>query len=235
LEGIEPGEFCYAISVFKIVDSENNEELVSKPEDICVEIEAWGGNSEISGDWNYLKDKIEIPATTDKDKSSGEWRFNNVEYTATDFSCGSSKENREVKILTNINSFKLNKDGTFFMNIIDSRETYLENDFVIPSETGVFNSNQCLEKPRKIITDTDYYGNWAYDEESDELTIINFKIKDKTNPEKEEIIPGGRIWLYKGSLSLDNNTLNIIDNKRNEARDRPSSVFFSPITRVLSR
>ena len=121
------------------------------------------------------------------------------------------------------------------MNIIDSRETYLENDFVIPSETGVFNSNQCLEKPRKIITDTDYYGNWAYDEESDELTIINFKIKDKTNPEKEEIIPGGRIWLYKGSLSLDNNTLNIIDNKRNEARDRPSSVFFSPITRVLSR
>jgi len=46
---IKPGTFCYEICVY---DGEGN---ISAPQEICVTVESWGGNSDIVGTWQVKK------------------------------------------------------------------------------------------------------------------------------------------------------------------------------------
>ena len=48
-ETVTEGTFCYVICVY---DTEGN---ISSPVEVCVEIEAWGGNPDVVGEWDFIK------------------------------------------------------------------------------------------------------------------------------------------------------------------------------------
>jgi|GEM_PF-1424562 len=170
--GIPPGKFCYIICVY---DTDGN---ISLPQEVCVEVEAWGGNSAAVGTWNFVKN-VDIENEVTTTYLAGE-----KECEDDYFYCESTQETIEVEEAycdtTDGIILVLRQDGTFRW---DTTGSYSELDYErsTASCTPVFTENQ---------DDTEYgSGNWAYNEEENELTLIAFEYGDngevETYPEGE--------------------------------------------------
>lgn len=190
LDAIQPGKFCYAICVY---DGSGN---ISLPTEVCVEVESWGGNSTITGNWEFVSEEDIENGVSDGVIKVGE------EYCEeSSFYCANVTPSKEIvyeycdKIITLDLSF--NSDGTYVLN-----ETYEYSD--IDYDASQFN---CVAVG---VYETSYYkseGKWAYDEEEEVLTLIEFYYEEDGD---SETIPDGEAF-FQGTTYVSDNILTITD------------------------
>lgn len=153
---LEPGTFCYLISVY---DAEGN---VSKEKEACLKILAWGKNNSLTGTWNLTKEDL-TEAGESGSHEIGEEDCN-VEKTLT---CDNSStlNYHYYCYVTQEGNLILNADGTYFEEK-DRIEKYFEE---------AASKTECVA----IYSDVkDYYsieGKWAYDAENGQLIVAEHK------------------------------------------------------------
>lgn len=179
LNDFPPGEFCYEICLY---DTENN---VSEIEKICVKIEAWGGNSNITGKWifdRYLEDEVKEEITCE-----------NGEVLMVDYEQYSKEE-----LL-----FTLNESGTYMLT---NHEVYKSLDYqaTVNSCTAIYES----EDEEYNIKST---GNWAYNDDENTIAIVEFEMEDLIDSNDSETHPYGEVLLDKAVVKVINNELHIIE------------------------
>ena len=196
---IPPGKFCYVICIY---DTEGN---IALPQEVCVEIEAWGGNSALSGTWNYTKSEVFennnlIKSTTVGIKSCED------DY----FSCEATQETIPVEEAycdtTKSLILVLNSDGTFrYDHIYDEDDLDYETSGTDATCTPKFNS----KKDALIYAK----GNWAYNEDSKELTIVEFEYSEDGKVEfyEEGDVFGGTATVSGSSMVFESIDLDTFD------------------------
>ncbi|WP_109436901.1 hypothetical protein [Aquimarina sp. AU119] len=185
-DAIPPGKFCYILCIY---DDAGN---ISDPVEVCVEIEAWGGNPALVGTWNYTKlieDGVTILPGEESDCGS------------TTINCANEQElvieNAFCYIL---DSFKLtiNNDGTYEYR---SDETDNDLDFNASTETCT-----AVFQPEG----TSYYiskGNWAYDEEEKRMTLIEFEYVEASGDQVFEGVEENGYVDFDGDAVVDGSSL----------------------------
>ena len=132
-----------------LYDSQNN---VSTIETVCVTIEAWGGNAQLVGKWK-LEEITDIDDTFDIDCNNG-----------------GTINVLESNIISQDILVYFNEDGSY--NDSQKGETvYLDYSASAETCTVVYSTDS--EK-----MDEERYGNWAFDEDDNRITIVLFSIKD---------------------------------------------------------
>ena len=146
-ESVTAGTFCYVICLY---DSEGN---ISEPTEVCVTVEAWGGNSDLVGTWNFTKD-IE---------DGKETKVNEVK--CYNYNADICEIETAVNNCDTINSLKLelNSDGTYELN-----EASLEKNI---------NWEASNQNCQAIYEESNYtykaIGKWAYSKDGT-LTLLTF-------------------------------------------------------------
>jgi len=191
-ESIQPGLFCYEICVY--VDNGNGGSYVSAPSDVCVQVEAWGGNSEIVGDWNF-NEYSDVSENSDTGYVSEFGYDNNVEYISyvEEYDCdGVLLENPiELKSKSNTTKFLLNANGTFIIE----REGYEEDNYIHNEKTDDY---ECTDSVIRESYSDVFEGNWAYSETTG-LTMVakNGELEDEEFDDEEYLVisKGVITWL----------------------------------------
>jgi hypothetical protein len=188
LDAIKPGKFCYAICVY---DGSGN---ISLPSEVCVEVESWGGNSTLNGNWGFLSEEDIENGVSDGVRGAGE-----PDCEESFFYCDNGSTSIAYEYCDEITSLDLSfkSDGTYVLN-----EVYEYSD--IDYEASASNCAAVAENG------TSYYkseGKWAYDEEEEILTLIEFYYDEDGD---SETIPDGEV-LFQGSSIVSNNVLTITD------------------------
>ncbi len=172
-DSIPPGKFCYIICIY---DAEGN---ISLPQEVCVEIEAWGGNSSISGTWNYTKSDFFLNGDLESSEAVG------VEDCGDDYYyCNITQESQTFEnsncYTTNSLILVLNANGTFRYD-----ENY--NEKGLDYEANNANTTDCNPIFKDIVNGS-YYGkgNWAYNETNGELTLVEFEYGENGEVEFDE-------------------------------------------------
>lgn len=161
---IEPGQFCYEICLF---DANGN---ISSIQKICVEVEAWGGNSDIVGQWVF--DRYGGDAVEDDNNSTTLDCTNGGSVTANDY---------EDEFYWEV---VLNQDGTYY-ELYNGTESYLDYNETRDTCSAVYEDEDYDEK---------YSGNWAYNEDKQTLTVIDFKYEDFLDASNNEEYPDGNVY-----------------------------------------
>lgn len=132
-----------------IYDNQNN---VSTIETVCVTIEAWGGNAQLVGKWR-LEEITDFDDTFDIDCNNG-----------------GTINVSESNIISQDILVYFNEDGSYN----DSQK----------GETGILDYNASVETCTVVYTpdtekmDEERFGNWAFEEDDNRITIVLFSIKD---------------------------------------------------------
>jgi hypothetical protein len=156
---IPAGEFCYDICIY---DSANN---ISAIQTVCVTVEAWGGNSDVVGDWILV---------SDSGIYQEEINCNNGNVITID-----SELYKEREIIV---SFA--QDGNY------NSENRTESAYYDYNET----QNTCTPVYEDYMKDEiSVYGNWAYNEENNELFIVALKFVDLNTQEVIEEVEFGKV------------------------------------------
>ena len=161
---IPAGQFCYDICLY---DASNN---VSQIQTVCVTVEAWGGNSAITGEWvlnRELSDDIDDLTSIS---------CNNGNSITADYS----------EIINDDYSLTINENGTY-SEIFDQEEKELDYNASQESCTAVYDAEYERDYEQ-------YSGNWAYNEEDETLTLIDFKYENFINPMYNEEFEDGSIY-----------------------------------------
>lgn len=158
-ETVLPGKFCYAICIY---DSEGN---ISFPETICVEVETWGGNNDILGNWELQKRETTIGENVTVLNSNETKCLFPPESNLLVCEDGVSLEYFERTCETSLGpQLEIKSDGTqssiseFIAEIFDY-------------ETS---KKECEELFQTDVSKIESSGNWAYDEENKKIIFINF-------------------------------------------------------------
>ncbi len=175
---IPVGSFCYVICLY---DDNGN---ISQIQEVCVDIEAWGGNSSIVGEWIHVED-TETP-------------------NLTNITCDNQEVINDVP-LSIINKeewlFVLNEDGSYYeiyddeiqnLNLIKSQETC----------TKVYKDDNEKEK---------FSGKWSYNNETETFTAIDFKYEDLLNPSQNQEYPDGDVYFEGVKIELKDGFLIITE------------------------
>jgi len=203
-DAVTAGTFCYAICIY---DTDGN---ISQPIEVCVEVEAWGGNPNLVGTWNYTKQIVNgetIPL--------GEINFCEGPESIT---CSNGEtltvleEEGWCYASTKI-TLDLKADGTFVFTDLSFQKRNFNFQESIASCTPIsdpvvdnFGSEDTLE------------GFWAYDEEENKLNLIVFSEEyiyfedDYTESYEEEF---GYLSDFSGEILI--NTTEIIINENNSS------------------
>ncbi|TGV03029.1 hypothetical protein [Flavivirga rizhaonensis] len=157
-----PGKFCADLCIY---DSENN---ISQIVTVCIEVEAWGGNAAITGEWVF-------------DRSLDD----NENDEKTEVTC----ENEETIIVDEhigetTWTLVLNENGSYYETYKGTFQ-YLDYKATVTSCTAEYTNKEEDEK---------YSGNWAYNEEKETLTIIDFKFEDFLDSSNNETNENGDIY-----------------------------------------
>ncbi|QWX84166.1 hypothetical protein H0I23_00515 [Cellulophaga sp. HaHaR_3_176] len=151
---VPAGTFCYVICLY---DGQGN---ISLPQEVCVKVEAWGGNTSLVADWGYTK-QVENGETY----LTGEAKCYD-EGTST-LACDNG-ENTEIELsycwTVNDITMNLKNDGTFVLNQ-NTIESGLDWEASRASCSNVEESFSSFDVSK---------GNWAYNEEKNELTLVEF-------------------------------------------------------------
>ena len=162
-ETVTEGTFCYVICVY---DTNGN---ISAPIEVCVEVEAWGGNSDVVGEWDFIKTVEYADGVFDGQFIAGVTECFDISpyncYTSADSYEEVTFSKQECELI-NEGVLTLNADGT--MELYDKyTDSYYDN--VEGSD------NWCEYEYNTYVEETRYTGNWSYDEESNELFIVAFE------------------------------------------------------------
>lgn len=160
-DNISPGTFCYEICLY---DENNN---ISVVENICIEVEAWGGNSEIVGEWVFDRSSDDEDNTETIDCENGETITVNY------------YRNEEDWVLV------LNTDGSYY-ETYKGFDEFLDIDATEASCSAVYTKGD--------DSDDKYSGNWAYNEDKNTLTIIDFSYENLLDTSENESFPKGSVY-----------------------------------------
>ncbi|KZS38614.1 hypothetical protein AWE51_13530 [Aquimarina aggregata] len=193
---IPPGKFCYLICIY---DTEGN---ISNPVEVCVVVEAWGGNSNLIGTWNYTKqisNGVTIPVGSINFCEGPETiTCNNQETIEVPESEGWCYASTEI-LLT------LKEDGTYTLTDLSFQK---QNFLFSESQSGCSIVNEpYIDEFGSKETST---GFWAYNEEGSELNLIEFENKTiyfEDNTEDNYIEDTGSLFYFSGITVLDGNNL----------------------------
>ncbi|MEP0213804.1 MAG: hypothetical protein ABJD66_11345 [Cellulophaga sp.] len=184
-ETVTAGTFCYVICLY---DAQGN---ISEPTEVCVTVEAWGGNSDLVGSWDYTKriDNGKELIIAEESCDSDNYNICNEEYSVD--------ECHKINFI----NIKFNSDGTFEMNNSQT-EKYLnyqesqDNCEVVYQESGYTASTK---------------GKWAYNEEENRLTLVIFSdVYDYGDEIDAETYEFGDLGL-DGTLDISDSTLKITE------------------------
>lgn len=163
-ESVPAGRFCYEICVY---DDQGN---ISAPQKVCVEVEAWGGNASIVGEWIF--DRSE-PADDNNEKDT--LQCENGQEIITDY----------YKEYENEWTFVLNGDGSYY-------EIYNETEESLDYEAS---RSSCSAVYEESETDSDKYsGNWSYNEQAQTLTVVDFKYENLLDAADNEEYEEGDVY-----------------------------------------
>ncbi len=177
-DSFPPGKFCGLICIY---DDKGN---ISEPVTVCVEVEAWGGNAEITGEWDI------------EDSTFGE---------QSTLLCANNKEievNYEQKVSEKVNLTFL-ENGNF--EIINKGEWKTLDD------TASANSCSPIYKIDSYLVDAKTTGKWAYNEVAKKLTLVAFSYVDVLNSQENEDYPYGDLIFEGASIEIINGKLIITD------------------------
>ena len=155
-ESISAGSFCYNLYVY---DTNQN---ISSPEKICVEVEEWGGVNDLIGDWQLTKFQDYVNGFNVGVTNIGNPYYDNYTRLCFDESQGahSIQETFQVDALV----LTLEDDGNQNYHY-DTKYKWL--DFEYFYET-------CLTTYDIYTHESSPSGKWAYDEEDNTLTLVNY-------------------------------------------------------------
>ncbi len=151
------GQFCYIICIY---DDNGN---ISDPQEVCVQIENWGGNPNAVGTWNYTKmirNGETIPVGTPD--HCGEVRI--LCENATD---SFTVEDAECEAISS-STLTINADGTYFFS-----DTIVYTNRVNIAESEATCSPVFIDGDEESTSTSK--GKWAYNEEDNILTLIEFE------------------------------------------------------------
>ena len=195
---VTAGTFCYVICLY---DAFLN---VSDPIEVCVEVESWGGNADIIGNWAVTK-FIDNEETTNIGEEDCDESF------ATNLTCenGSQLEYNSKYCSTNNNiQLILNSDGSYSIS-----QDYIEN--YIDYEESRKTCKETLKNEEFIYTSN---GKWAFNEEDNTFTLVNFGYSETetiTGEISSEKIEKGTVE-FIGTLVISGNTFILTDNNSSE-------------------
>ncbi|WP_103864087.1 hypothetical protein [Aquimarina sp. I32.4] len=183
---IPPGKFCYLLCIY---DNNGN---ISEPVEVCVEVEAWGGNSALVGTWNYTKQiengKTILPGEGGRCEATTITCNNNQELTIDDAHCYA------------LDAFKLtiNSDGTY-----EYRSDDTNIDFNYTASTETCEATFYPEEDEYYISK----GQWAYDEEEKRMTLVEFEYTEFYNQEIHKGISEDGDVSFDGSTVIDGSSM----------------------------
>ncbi|SNY95220.1 hypothetical protein [Flagellimonas pacifica] len=186
---IEPGTFCYVICVY---DADGN---ISAPEEICVTVESWGGNSAISGTWN-IKKYVDTYDGETKTEVIGEKNCDDYSrYCSVDETYKSITECETLDSAILI----LNADGTYSTESKGIDE-FLDEDIFVDT---------CDISYKEYDYGYESEGNWAYVAETKRLTIVEYKYTEtyRGETETETLNAGEGELMFDGIIDLDGKSL----------------------------
>lgn len=169
-DNILPGNFCYDICLYDVNGN------ISVIQNVCVEVEAWGGNFEIIGEWIYDSSNDDNTYTQEIPCANGDTVIANF-------------NDEETWTLV------LNADGSYY-------ETYKGIENVIDYEATL---NSCTLISSKENYEDKYLGNWAYNEDKETFTIIDFRYENVLNASENNDYLDGSVY-FNG----DNTTAKIV-------------------------
>ncbi|AUP81019.1 hypothetical protein [Flavivirga eckloniae] len=174
-----PGKFCGDLCIY---DSENN---ISQIVTICVEVEAWGGNADIIGEW------ILESSTEDDDKYTVD--CNNDQSIEADY----------YKVIKEDLALSISSNGDFSVTE-NTEEKVLDIEASKVDCSAVYSDE--IEKDESKET-----GKWAYNETDKTLTLVSFKYEDFINSEYNEEYPNGDLILESGKVQIVDGKLVVTD------------------------
>lgn len=164
-ESISAGQFCYDICLY---DDENN---ISQVQEVCLEVEAWGGNAAMVGTWK-LVGGVHVGHLSDMSCIGG-GSIKGVDHY---------KEVKKEIIVT------FNRDGSFTEKA-SVEGYYIDYEETVSSCTLVYDTEKDIESRRLS-------GNWAFDEEQNIPIIVCFNYEDFLDPSRSTEINKGKGELY---------------------------------------
>ncbi len=207
-EKVTPGTFCYLICIY---DEAGN---ISLPVEVCVEVEAWGGNANLTGVWSYIK-QIENGETT---ILAGEEECDEYERTITCTNEETIVINKDYCDIIDSLVITFNEDGTYEYTSIGS---YTSLDYTATQEAcaPVFGA----ERKETDISK----GNWAYDEEEKRLTLVEFSYKDDNGGEISEGTNEDGDLVFEGAITLTGSEFTIVESYTELGITETYQYFFS--------
>ncbi len=199
---IPPGTFCYNLCIY---DTNGN---ISAPIEVCVEIEAWGGNPNLVGNWEFTK----VIALGETYELGDPYDCSESNITCKD---GSKITIKEAYCYTH-NSYviNLNSDNTFSL-VLDGTLTSLDYPNSLEACSPIFDNRNEIYQSK---------GNWAYDEEEKKLTLIEFEYE--SNTEGAGIEENGEVF-FNGAISLTTSELTLTEPYSNGIIIGEENLFFS--------
>ncbi|MDO5989443.1 hypothetical protein Q4Q39_18720 [Flavivirga amylovorans] len=177
-DSFPPGKFCADLCIYD--EQENISQIVT----VCVEVEAWGGNAAIVGEWV-------LEESTDDDKY--EVTCENQQTIEVDYSMIIKDE-----VILNIES-----NGDFYI------KEYEEYKAINTEATGADCTATYFDEIKKY--DDKETGKWAYNETDKTLTLVSFKYEDFIDPKYSEDYPNGDLILESGEVKFVDGKLVITD------------------------
>lgn len=142
---LQPGSFCYGICVY---DSENN---VSQARNVCVEVEAWGGNASLIGKWELYK--------SDYSDDDGDYIQTIYCESGQNFDAAEEKNYSEELVL------QISENGSFSLKIDES------GDWLDWEKS----STECSAIYEPYTYSATIIGNWAFSESNNFLGLVAFE------------------------------------------------------------
>ncbi|GMN10249.1 hypothetical protein MTsPCn9_13360 [Croceitalea sp. MTPC9] len=163
---IEPGTFCYVICVY---DAEGN---ISAPQEVCVTVEAWGGNSEVVGKWNFVKEEETYSGETSvsvvgEESCSEPFEFfcDNQNMLQLSYAC----------YTTGDAFIRFNEEGSFEFESNDSSK-------VLDQEAS---ASECAGIYDEFEDNSVGSGQWAYNSDTQKFILVIYQVEYTYNGETE--------------------------------------------------
>ncbi|UII81359.1 hypothetical protein [Flagellimonas sp. CMM7] len=154
---IEPGTFCYVICVY---DADGN---ISAPQEVCVTVESWGGNSEIVGTWNIVKEVQVFNGESEVVSFPGDEDC--AEERVIECASQETLTANEYCYITVSGKLIFKDDGTFEYEFLDT-EKQLDTNASIESCSAVYEEFEDVNSGN---------GNWAYLLEEEKFIAILYE------------------------------------------------------------
>jgi hypothetical protein len=178
--GLAPGQFCYEICLY---DADNN---VSSIVEVCVEVEAWGGNADLVGTWVFNEE-----ASSLYEDDFGTIYCNSGEML--DYNYNNEKnEILNLKFTSNGNYEDEYKDSGLYLDYGASQENC-----------------EIIYQDEEYVYHTATFGNWTFDESTNELMVIAFEHKDLDGSSDGELLPEGDLYFDNGKININGNRMTL--------------------------